>query len=154
MNKRLCLIALLAFAPFLFAEEKKAEVKKPQVEVCFVLDTTGSMSALIEGAKTKIWSIANQIVKQKPTPDVKIALIAYRDRGDAYVTQRFDLTADIDAVFKNLSAFQADGGGDEPESVNQALDEAVNKITWSSAMRRRTWITRGRNSIRRSARRR
>src|SRR5258706_5297691 len=132
MNKRLCLIALLAFAPFLFAEEKKAEVKKPQVEVCFVLDTTGSMSALIEGAKTKIWSIANQIVKQKPTPDVKIALIAYRDRGDAYVTQRFDLTADIDAVFKNLSAFQADGGGDEPESVNQALDEAVNKITWSA----------------------
>ncbi|MDB5322744.1 MAG: von Willebrand factor, type [Phycisphaerales bacterium] len=131
MNNRLCLIALVAIAPFLYAEEKKPEAKKPQVEVCFVLDTTGSMSGLIEGAKAKIWTIANQIVKQKPSPDVKIALIAYRDRGDAYVTQRFDLTADIDTVFKNLTAFHADGGGDEPESVNQALDEAVNKITWS-----------------------
>jgi Mg-chelatase subunit ChlD len=132
MKRFLPFIALLAFAPFLYAEDKKPEAKKPQVEVCFVLDTTGSMSGLIEGAKAKIWTIANQIVKQKPSPDVKIALIAYRDRGDAYVTQRFDLTADIDTVFKNLTAFKADGGGDEPESVNQALDEAVNKITWSA----------------------
>jgi hypothetical protein len=48
------------------------------------------------------------------------------------VTKRFDLTADIDLVFKNLSDFKAEGGGDEPESVNLALDEAVNKITWSA----------------------
>jgi Mg-chelatase subunit ChlD len=132
MKRSLAFIALFVFAPFLYAEDKKPEAKKPQVEVCFVLDTTGSMSGLIEGAKAKIWTIANQIVKQKPSPDVKIALIAYRDRGDAYVTQRFDLTADIDTVFKNLTAFKADGGGDEPESVNQALDEAVTKITWSA----------------------
>ena len=31
----------------------------PRIEVVFVLDTTGSMSGLIEGAKQKIWSIAN-----------------------------------------------------------------------------------------------
>jgi len=109
----------------------QAATSAKTIEVCFVLDTTGSMSGLIEGAKAKIWAIANQVVKQKPTPDVKFALIGYRDRGDAYVTQRFDLTDDLDAVFKNLSAFRADGGGDEPESVNQALDEAVNKIAWS-----------------------
>ena len=30
----------------------------PKVEVVFVLDTTGSMSALIAAAKEKIWSIA------------------------------------------------------------------------------------------------
>ena len=36
--------------------EKQA---KPKIDVCFVLDTTGSMSGLIEGAKQKIWSIAN-----------------------------------------------------------------------------------------------
>jgi Mg-chelatase subunit ChlD len=131
MNKILCLLSI-SIALSSFAAEQKAPDKKPQVEVCFVLDTTGSMSGLIEGAKAKIWSIANQIVKQKSAPDVKIALIAYRDRGDAYVTQRFDLTDDIDAVFKNLSGFSAGGGGDEPESVNLALDEAVNKIAWSN----------------------
>jgi len=41
---------------------------KPRVEVTFVLDSTGSMGGLIEGARQKIWSIANSIVSQKPTP--------------------------------------------------------------------------------------
>ena len=35
---------------------------KPHIEVCFVLDTTGSMGGLIEGAKQKIWSIANEMI--------------------------------------------------------------------------------------------
>jgi hypothetical protein len=104
----------------------------PRIEVCFVLDTTGSMSGLIEGAKAKIWSIANQMIAAEPTPELKIGLIAYRDRGDAYVTRLFDLDEDIDTVYENLQGFQADGGGDTPESVNQALHEAVTRISWSS----------------------
>jgi len=104
---------------------------KPQIEVCFVLDTTGSMSGLIEGAKQKIWSIANQIVSTKPTPGLKLALIGYRDRGDDYVTKLSDLTDDIDDIYAKLRQFQAGGGGDTPEAVNQALHEAVTKISWS-----------------------
>jgi hypothetical protein len=105
---------------------------KPRVEVAFVLDSTGSMGGLIEGAKQKIWSIANSIVARKPTPEVRIGLITYRDRGDQYVTKRFDLTADIDTVFKNLQSFSADGGGDDEESVNQALHEAVYDLSWTA----------------------
>ena len=104
---------------------------KPRMEVCFVLDTTGSMGGLIEGAKQKIWSMANQFVSAKPTPELKLALIGYRDRGDEYVTKVTDLTGDIDAIYEKLQAFKADGGGDTPESVNQALHEAVTKISWS-----------------------
>jgi Mg-chelatase subunit ChlD len=112
-----------------------AAVEKPRIEVCFVLDTTGSMGGLIEGAKQKIWSIANQMIGAKPTPELKIALIGYRDRSDEYVTKLFDLTDDIDAVHEKLSGFKAGGGGDSPESVNQALDEAVSKISWSQDRR-------------------
>jgi len=104
---------------------------KPRVEVAFVLDSTGSMGGLIEGAKEKIWSIANDIITRKPTPEVRIGLVTYRDKGDEYVTRRFDLTDDIDAVFKNLQSITADGGGDDPESVNQALHEAVTDLSWS-----------------------
>ena len=104
----------------------------PRVEVAFVLDTTGSMAGLIDGAKRKIWSIANQLASGQPTPKVRIALVAYRDRGDAYVTQMRDLTDDIDAVYADLQRLAADGGGDGPESVNQALHEAVTKLAWSS----------------------
>ena len=113
------------------AKESAQPATKPAVDVVFVLDSTGSMGKLIAGAKEKIWSIANGIVGQKPTPAVRIGLLSYRDRGDAYVTRMFDLTDDIDTVFKNLQSFEAGGGGDGPESVNQALDEAVNKMAWT-----------------------
>ena len=62
---------------------------------------------------------------------IRIGLIGYRDRGDEYVTKAFDLTNDIDAVYGHLQAFHAAGGGDTPESVNEALQEGVNKMTWS-----------------------
>lgn len=112
--------------------ETPKQEEKRLAEVVFVLDSTGSMSGLIEGAKQKIWSIANSIITQDPAPEVKIGLISYRDKGDAYVTQQMDLTDDIDAVYAKLKSFHAGGGGgDMPESVNQALWEAVNKMSWT-----------------------
>jgi Mg-chelatase subunit ChlD len=114
------------------ADDKKPATKKPKIEVVFCLDTTGSMTKLIEGAKRKIWSISNQIAGGKPAPDLKLGLVAYRDKGDAYITKVFDLTDDLDAIHGHLMKFKAEGGGDIPESVNQALDDAVNKIKWST----------------------
>jgi Skp family chaperone for outer membrane proteins len=58
--------------------------------------------------------------------------VAYRDRGDEYATKVFDLTDDLDAIHGHLKKFVATGGGDAPESVNQALDDAVNKVKWST----------------------
>jgi len=104
---------------------------KPRIEVCFVLDTTGSMGGLIEGAKQKIWSIANEMISAKPTPELKLGLIGYRDRGDEYVVKSFLLTDDIDSIYGHLRDFKAEGGGDEPESVNEALAEAIEKMPWS-----------------------
>lgn len=103
----------------------------PSVEVVFVLDTTGSMSGLIEGAKQTIWSIANAIATGDPTPQVRMGLVAYRDRGDEYITRITGLTDDLDAVYGDLIGFRAQGGGDHPESVNQALHEAITLISWS-----------------------
>ena len=103
-----------------------------RIEVAFVLDTTGSMSSLIEGAKRKIWSIASNIIDLRPKPEIRFALIGYRDRGDAYVTKVYDLTTDEQAIHGHLLAFKAKGGGDTPESVNQALHEAVADLSWSA----------------------
>ncbi len=103
-----------------------------RIEVVFVLDTTGSMSGLIEGAKAKIWSIANGLAANGQKSSVRMGLIGYRDRGDEYVTRRYDLTADIDSIYARLRSFRAGGGGDGPESVNQALDEAISQMSWSS----------------------
>ena len=105
---------------------------KQRVEVAFVLDTTGSMVNLIEGAKKKIWSIANTIVDQNPDADLYFGLVAYRDIGDEYVTKKFPMTKDLQSIYAALLALRADGGGDTPESVNEALDVAVNQLDWTA----------------------
>jgi uncharacterized protein YegL len=104
---------------------------KQRVEVAFVLDTTGSMSDLIDGAKKKIWSIANTIVDQNPDAELYFGLVGYRDIGDDYITRKFPLTVDLQGIYAALLAFEADGGGDTPESVNEALDVALTQLDWS-----------------------
>ena len=106
--------------------------ERPVVEVVFALDTTGSMGGLIQAAKDKIWSIASTLASAQPAPEIRMGLVAYRDRGDAYVTQVVDLSSDLDSMQARLMEFQAGGGGDGPESVNQALHDAVHKIGWSA----------------------
>lgn len=104
---------------------------RPRVEVAFVLDTTGSMGGLIEGAKRRIWEVARRIGEGRPRPELRIALVGYRDQGDAYVTRVHDFSGDMDAVYANLSAFEAGGGGDWPEHVSRAMSDAVHRVSWS-----------------------
>jgi Mg-chelatase subunit ChlD len=102
-----------------------------RVEVVFVLDTTGSMGGLISAAKEKIWSIASTLAQAQQAPEIAMGLVAYRDRGDAYVTKVVDLDEDLDSMYAKLMNFQADGGGDGPEAVNAALYDAINGMSWS-----------------------
>jgi Mg-chelatase subunit ChlD len=104
---------------------------KPKVDLVFVLDTTGSMEGLIQTAKEKIWSIATTMASAQQTPEIRIGLVAYRDRGDSYVTKIVDLSDDLDSVYAALMDFEASGGGDTPESVNKALYDAVHNMSWS-----------------------
>jgi hypothetical protein len=124
-------VFVLAAAALLSTAAFSESDAKSTVEVAFVLDTTGSMGGLIEGAKRKIWSIATAIVDSNPDADIRMGLVAYRDIGDDYVTKTFDLTTDIQDLYARLLELKARGGGDWPESVNEALDVAVNKLQWT-----------------------
>ena len=85
------------------------------IDLVFVLDTTGSMANLIDGAKRKIWSIANTIIDQNSSARIRMGLVGYRDLGDEYVTRVHPLTEDIQGLYAKLLAFEASGGGDTPE---------------------------------------
>lgn len=113
------------------APAQPAPVKESVIDIAFCLDTTGSMSGLIEGAKQKIWGIVNTVSNAKPKPVLRIALVAYRDIGDTYVTKTFDFTSDLETMYSQLRGFAADGGGDTPEHVNRALNDAVYKLSWT-----------------------
>jgi Mg-chelatase subunit ChlD len=103
------------------------------LEMVFVLDTTGSMGGLIEGAKQRIWGIINEVMQTPAHPSVRVGLVAYRDHGDQYVTQILPLTNDLDKVYTTLMDYRADGGGDGPEDVRRALADGVRNAGWSKA---------------------
>lgn len=103
------------------------------VEIVFVLDTTGSMGGLIQSAKDKIWSIVNDVMQhQRAGAKVRIGLVGYRDRGDDYITKITELSENLDEVYRDLMNFKAQGGGDMPEDVRRALHEGVNNVQWSA----------------------
>jgi Mg-chelatase subunit ChlD len=108
-----------------------APAQSHRIEVVFVLDTTSSMNGLIQAAKEKIWSIATTMASAQQNPDIRMGLVAFRDRGDAYITRSYDLSNDLDSTYASLMDFRAEGGGDGPESVNQALHDAVHDMSWS-----------------------
>jgi hypothetical protein len=124
-------LALPILAMFIGTANAAIQKVQDRVEVAFVLDTTGSMADLIDGAKKKIWSIASTIVDTNPDADIAMALVAYRDEGDDYVLQTTPLSEDIQGMYGKLVRLEADGGGDTPESVNAALNEAVKKLQWT-----------------------
>ncbi|HMJ07374.1 MAG TPA: vWA domain-containing protein [Pyrinomonadaceae bacterium] len=116
-------------------QKAKAAPAKPEkrdiLEMVFVLDTTGSMGGLIDGAKQKIWGIINDVMQKPSKPRVKVGLVAYRDVGDAYVTKILPLTEDLDKAYTTLMDYSADGGGDTPENVRKALADGVRNAGWS-----------------------
>ncbi len=104
----------------------------PRVDVAFLLDATGSMGDEIEAVKEKIREMISEIALGEPTPDVRFGIVAYRDRGDEYVTRVYELTRDIDLIAENLDQIRANGGGDYPESFNEGLHVAVQDLNWDS----------------------
>jgi Mg-chelatase subunit ChlD len=112
--------------------EFPAGVRAARLEMVFVIDTTGSMGGLLEAAKQHIWGIVNDVIRDTHS-SVRVGLVAYRDRGDAYVTQVLPLTEDLDKVYMTLMDYQAAGGGDGPEDVRSALADSVDRIPWSES---------------------
>jgi len=110
----------------------KDSIAAPTIELVFCLDATGSMKGLIHTAKEKIWDIVNVVAQSKPAPVIRLGMIFYRDLSDEFVTKVYPQTENLDSIYSELLLIEADGGGDEPESVNQAINEAVMQMKWTS----------------------
>jgi hypothetical protein len=118
------------------------EGDRHRVDIVFAVDTTGSMGGLLDGAKRTVWSIASHVREIDKDADLHVGLVAYRDygQGDAYVTKDFAMSGDMDAVYAELSTYQAAGGGDIPEDVDAALDDSVHKMQWRDGAKKMIFL--------------
>jgi Mg-chelatase subunit ChlD len=100
------------------------------LDILFLLDSTGSMDDEISALQSSILSIADQIDHLRPRPDLRFGLVTYRDRGDEYVVGKVDFTDHVRSFSDQLSQIRAAGGGDYPESLNEALHASIYNMDW------------------------
>jgi hypothetical protein len=100
------------------------------VDVLFLLDATGSMGDEIDQLKTSIDSVAARLSSLESAPDIRFGMTLYRDVGDTFVTSTFDFTGDVETFRSALSNVVADGGGDYPEALDEALGEGLAAPAW------------------------
>ena len=103
---------------------------KPQLDIAFLIDATGSMGDEIDKLKRSMHAVAEQIARLPSQPDICYGLVAYRDRGDAFFVRGADFTNDLSAFQNQLAQLRADGGGDMPEALNEALHTTVHRLSW------------------------
>jgi lysophospholipase L1-like esterase len=107
------------------------------VDLVFVIDTTGSMGDDIAAAQASATAILSKLAGK--TTSLRVGLVEYRDFGDfpggaaARVVQSF--TEDIGAVQTGLDGLTADGGGDTPEAVWSGLFLAFG-LGWRDAVKK------------------
>jgi len=116
---------------------KKLDRLQRGIDVCFVMDCTGSMGSFITAAKEKILEIILEVEKIEPTAIMRVAFVGYRDYGDgALQLEKVDFVekADMEVVRAKLAACPATGGGDGPEDIAGGL-RAVTELSWCSSTR-------------------
>ena len=109
------------------------EFNRPEavpLDVLFLLDSTGSMADEIHRIKATLLSIADQVGSLEISAALRFGMVAYRDRDDDYITRVYDFDADITRFSQAVAEVEADGGGDTPESLNEALHVALNEPDW------------------------
>ena len=110
------------------------------LDVLFLLDSTGSMEDEIQQIKATLQSIAKRVSNLPSNPDLRFGMVSYRDREDSYVTRLHDFDGNVERFQRTIRGVEASGGGDDPESLNQALHEAVNDASWRENAIRLTFL--------------
>lgn len=114
----------------------KGDDGKPVIQVALLLDTSGSMSSLIDQAKTELWSIVNKLGQARykgEVPKIEVALYEYGkstlEREGGYIKQLAPFTHDLDGLSEILFALNTNGG---EEYCAWAIRSALDSLVWKS----------------------
>ncbi|MCC6763980.1 MAG: VWA domain-containing protein [Deltaproteobacteria bacterium] len=109
-------------------------LRKVGVDLVLLIDTTNSMQSIIDDVKNQVRGFIADL--QRMVPSSRVAVVAYRDKGDEYVTKWVDFSFKTDKVQAFVVNLRSDGGGDYPEAVYEAVDAAMTELSWRKIARR------------------
>lgn len=129
------LAALAATASTAAARDPRPPTDGPRIQVAILLDTSGSMSGLINQARTELWNMVNELATTRrdgQAPTLEVALYEYGKSSipasEGYIRMITPLTTDLDRVSDELFALTTNGGD---EYCGQAIQSAVRGLAWS-----------------------
>lgn len=102
-----------------------------KAQVAFIVDATGSMSDELNFLKLDLEDVINKVGIKNPNTTIETGSVFYRDRGDDYLTKMSSFTTNIASTITFIEDQKAGGGGDTPEAVHIALEEALSKLAWN-----------------------
>ena len=100
------------------------------LDLGFLVDATGSMGDEMTFLQSELKDIVRRVRSVEPDLDIRMAVVFYRDRGDAFITKSLPFTRRADDAVSFISSTTAAGGGDYPEDMNSGL-EAMMRQHWS-----------------------
>jgi hypothetical protein len=116
------------------AERTPALEEKPLVQMAILLDTSSSMSGLINQARTELWAIVNEFIFAKRNgkePELQVALYEYGKSSllakEGYIRMIVPLTTDLDKISEELFALGTNGGN---EYCGWVIKEATQALEW------------------------
>lgn len=113
--------------------QSQTDTTKSYVQLCLLLDVSGSMDGLKNQAQNQIWNAMNTVknfkLENKPT-EIEVAIVtygnAYNDQYD-FVDILSNFNSDIDSIAATLFLI-ATGGGQE--YCGAAIYYAINNLKW------------------------
>lgn len=106
--------------------EDKVIIRQTGLDICFVIDTTGSMSGAIDNAKNNMEQIVNQIAQK--SSDYRVAIIDYRDFAsrsaaseDYPAKLQLDFCSEAAQIQAGIDKLSIGNGGDDRETVYSGL---------------------------------
>ena len=107
----------------------------PTVQIGILLDTSSSMSGLIDQAKDQLWKIVNEVAKANKNNKevtIEVGLFEYGKSSlpeyEGYLQMLLPLTSDLDKVSEELFQLRTNGG---EEYAGKVILESVNRFVWT-----------------------
>lgn len=118
-------------------EEIIISEEKPLIQMTILLDTSGSMTGLIDQARAELWGIVNEFItakKQGEAPEFQVALYEYGKstvpQETGYIRMIVPFTTDLDKISEELFALKTNGGD---EYCGWVIKDAVESLKWSES---------------------
>ena len=118
-------------------QAQMAKVRQERsVDVCFVVDCTGSMVHWLKQVKEKVLAIAAQVGQMERVSTLRLAFVGYRDYLYADRFTILPFTENMQSFYTQVQQAQATfcEGNDEPEDLLGGLDKAL-RLQWTASTR-------------------